>query len=78
MAYIGQYLGTSENITWRLSVKVGDLIKNKTRYVGLKFLVIGIRDQTAVHKQVRAVRIVDGFKTRWSNIESWEVTSEGR
>jgi len=59
-------------------VKVGDLIKNKTRYVGLKFLVIGIRDQTAVHKQVRAVRIVDGFKTRWSSIDGWEVISASR
>ncbi len=59
-------------------MKVGDLIKNKTRYVGLKFLVIGIRDQTAVHKQVRAVRIVDGFKTRWSSIDGWEVISASR
>ena len=59
-------------------MKVGDLIKNKTRYVGLKFLVVDIRDQTAVHKQVRAVRIVDGFKTRWSSIDGWEVISESR
>ena len=59
-------------------MKVGDIIKNKTRYVGLKFLVISIRDQTAVHKQVRAVRIVDGFKTRWSSVDGWEVISESR
>ena len=59
-------------------MKVGDLVKNKTRYGGLKFLVVDIRDQTAVHKQVRAVRIVDGFKTRWSSIDGWEVISESR
>jgi len=69
-------------------MKVGDLIKSKTRYTGQKFLVIGTR--TAGHNlqkngvirkdrtQVRAIRMPDGFKTRWSNIETWEVISESR
>jgi hypothetical protein len=74
-------------------MKVGDLIKSKTRYAGggvagQKFLVIGTR--TAGHNlqkngvirkdrtQVRAIRMPDGFKTRWSNIETWEVISESR
>ena len=59
-------------------MKVGDLVKNKTRYIGQKFLVIGVRDQTPVHKQVRSIRMPDGFKTRWSSIDGWEVISESR
>ena len=64
-------------------MKVGDLIKNKTRYTGQKFLVIGIRaEKTYGGKEeftkVRAIRMPDGFKTRWSKIETWEVISESR
>jgi len=59
-------------------VKVGDLIKNKTRYIGQKFLVVEVRDQTAVHKQVRSIRMPDGFKTRWSSIDGWELISASR
>ena len=60
-------------------MKVGDLIKSKTRYVGQKFLVIDIRELSGLeYKQVRAIRMPDGFKTRWSNIETWEVISESR
>lgn len=59
-------------------MKVGDLIKNKTRYIGQKFLVVEVRDQTAVHKQVRSIRMPDGFKTRWSSIDGWELISASR
>ena len=64
-------------------MKVGDIIKNKTRYVGLKFLVIGIKTEKTYGAKgeltkVRAVRIVDGFKTRWSSIDGWEVISESQ
>ena len=63
-------------------MKIGDLIKNKTRYVGQKFLVIDIRKQTYGAKseltKVRAIRMPDGFKTRWSLIDGWEVISESR
>ena len=57
-------------------MKVGDLIKSKTRYLGCVFLVVAIRDAGAYdYKQVMSVRIPDGLKTRWSNIETWEVIS---
>jgi hypothetical protein len=59
-------------------VKVGDLIRSRTRYYGQKFLVIGIRDIGLEYEQVRAIRMPDGFKTRWSNIETWEVISASR
>ena len=59
-------------------MKIGDLIKNKTRYVGQKFLVIGVRDTSAHGHQVRGIRMPDGFKTRWSLVNGWEVISESR
>ncbi len=61
-------------------MKVGDLIKCKTRYIGEnnKFLVIGARDKPTQGKQVRSIRIYDGFKTRWSSVDGWEVISESR
>ena len=57
-------------------MKVGDLIKNKTRYVGQKFLVIGVRDTTTRGHQVRSIRMPDGFKTRWSLVNGWAVINE--
>ena len=62
-------------------MKVGDLIKNKTRYVGQKFLVIDIRTRKIFGAkseitQVRAMRMPDGFKTRWSLVDGWEVINE--
>ena len=59
-------------------MKLGDLIKNKTRYVGEKFLVIGVRDSSTRGRQVRSIRMPDGFKTRWSLVDGWEVISESR
>ena len=59
-------------------MKVGDLIKSKTRYIGQKFLVIEVRDTHEYGKQVRGIQMPDGFKTRWSKIETWEVISESR
>ena len=64
-------------------MKVGDLIKNKTRYVRQKFLVIDIRTEKTYGvkselTKVRAIRMPDGFKTRWSLIDGWEVISECR
>ncbi len=66
-------------------MKVGDLIKSKIRYNGQKFLLVGIRDMPAARgwigpapKQVKSIRMPDGFKTRWSNIETWEIVSESR
>ena len=64
-------------------MKVGDLIKNKTRYIGQKFLVIDTKTEKTYGAKgeitkVRAIRMPDGFKTRWSNIETWEVISESR
>ena len=59
-------------------MKVGDLIKNKTRYTGQKFLVIGVRDTLTQGKMVRSIRICDGFKTRWSHIDGWRVISASR
>ena len=59
-------------------MKVGDLIKNKTRYVGEKFLVIGVRDTSTRGRQVRSIRMPDGFKTRWSLVDGWEVISDSR
>ena len=68
-------------------MKVGDLIKNKTRYaVGKefqKFLVVEIRDKPVDElgltlKQLRAIRMPDGLRTRWSAIDGWEVISESR
>ena len=64
-------------------MKVGDLIKNKTRYVGQKFLVIDIKTEKTYGAKseltkVRAIRMPDGFKTRWSSAEGWEVFSESR
>ena len=59
-------------------MKVGDLIRSRRRYYGQRFLVIGIRDIGLENKQVRAIRMPDGFKTRWSSIDGWEVISESR
>ena len=64
-------------------MKVGDLIKCKTRYTGQKFLVIGIKTEKTYGAKgeltkVRAIRMPDGFKTRWSKIETWEVISASR
>ena len=60
-------------------MKVGDLIRSRRRYYRQKFLVIGIRELSGLeYKQVRAIRMPDGFKTRWSKIETWEVISESR
>ena len=64
-------------------MKPGDLIKNKTRYVGQKFLVIDIRTEKTYggkeeFTKVRAIRMPDGFKTRWSLADGWEVISESR
>ena len=58
-------------------MKVGDLIKNKNRYIGQKFLVIKVR-RVLNGYQVKSIRMPDGFKTRWSAIEHWEVISECR
>ena len=59
-------------------MKVGDLIKNNTRYVGQKFLVIEKRYVSTKGHQVRSIRLPDGFKTRWSLVDGWEVISESR
>ena len=64
-------------------MKVGDLIRCKARYVGQKFLVIDVRvEKTYGAKsdltKVRAIRMPDGFKTRWSLADGWEVLSESR
>ena len=59
-------------------MKVGDLIRCKARYVGQKFLVIGVRDTYEYGKQVRSIRMPDGFKTRWSSIGGWEVISASK
>ena len=59
-------------------MKVGDLIRSRRRYYGQRFLVIGIRDIGLESEQVRAIRMPDGFKTRWSKIETWEVISASR
>ena len=64
-------------------MQVGDLIKNKTRYTGQKFLVIAIRTEKTYggkeeFMKVRAIRMPDGFKTRWSLADGWEVISESR
>ena len=59
-------------------MKAGDLIRCKTRYVGQLFLVIGVRDWYQFGKQVRSIRMPDGFKTRWSSTDGWEVISESR
>ena len=61
------------------------MIKNKTRYpLGKefqKFLVVEIRDKPVDElgltlKQLRAIRMPDGFKTRWSLVSGWEVINE--
>ncbi len=70
-------------------MKVGDMITNKTRYVNRpsgtrqRFLVVEIRDKPVAElgitlKQLRAIRMPDGFRTRWSVIDGWEVVSESR
>jgi len=62
-------------------VKVGDLIKCKARYRQRgtnKFLVIGVRNTPTHGHQVRSIRILDGFKTRWSMVDGWEVISASR
>ena len=68
-------------------MKVGDMIRNKTRYrIGKefqKFLVVEIRDKSVAElgltlKQLRAIRMPDGLRTRWSAIDGWEVISESR
>tara|TARA_Y100000114_G_C11721102_1_gene308523 strand:- start:529 stop:735 length:207 start_codon:yes stop_codon:yes gene_type:complete len=68
-------------------MKVGDMITNKTRYVNRpsgtrqRFLIAEIRDKTVngiSFKQLRAIRMPDGFRTRWSAIDGWEVISESR
>ena len=65
-------------------MKVGDLIKSKTRYAGQTFLVVDMR--TLKKKgpikndrvQAKAIRMPDGYRTRWCNIETWEIVSESR
>ena len=64
-------------------MKVGDLIRCKARYIGQKFLVIGIKTEKTYGAKgeltkVRSIRMPDGFKTRWSSIEGWEVISASR
>ena len=64
-------------------MKVGDLIRCKTRYVGQLFLVIDIRTEKTYGAKgeltkVRSIRLPGGFKTRWSLTEGWEVFSECR
>ena len=74
-------------------MKVGDMITNKTRYINRpigtlakaqhrqRFLIVEIRDKTVngiPFKQLRATRMPDGFRTRWSAIDGWEVISESR
>lgn len=59
-------------------MKVGDLIRCKTRYVGQLFLVTGVRNTPTRGHQVRSIRMPGGFKTRWSSTEGWEVLSESR
>lgn len=59
-------------------MKKGDLIKCKTRYAGQFFIVIEMRNIPTHGHQVRSMRPSDGFKTRWSSAEGWEVLSESR
>ena len=68
-------------------MKVGDMITNKTRYINRpsgdrqKFLIVEMRDKIVTgvpFKQLRAIRMPDGFRTRWSAIDGWEVISESR
>jgi len=68
-------------------MKVGDMITNKTRYVNRpsgtrqRFLIVEIRDKTVngiSFEQLRAIRMPDGFRTRWSAVDGWEVISESR
>ena len=72
-------------------MKVGDMITNKTRYINRpsgtrqRFLIVEIRVHrhlTSVigepFKQLRAIRMPDGLKTRWCAVDGWEVISESR
>ena len=65
-------------------MKVGDLVQSVNRYRGHTFLVVESRQarRTSVMgvsgKQMRAVSLKDGTKTRWVSIEYWKVISESR
>ena len=65
-------------------MKVGDLVQSVNRYRGHTFLVVEARQagRTSVvsvsGKQIRAISLKDGTKTRWGSIEYWKVISESR
>ena len=65
------------------------MIINKKRYINRpsgsrqKFLIAEIRDKTFADlgvtiKQIRAIRMPDGYKTLWCRLDEWEVISESR
>ena len=64
-------------------MEVGDLVMNKTRYLGQVFVVIESRKLTGglapcdwgykQRQHIRCVRVGDGYKTRWCQASTWQV-----
>ena len=61
-------------------MRVGDIVMNKTRYLGQVFMVIdtnkkGFSDDERPNQAVRCVRVGDGYKTRWTTASTWTVVA---
>ena len=59
-------------------MRVGDIVMNKTRYLGQVFMVIdtnkkGISGDEKPNQAVRCVRVGDGYKTRWTTASTWRI-----
>ena len=57
-------------------MKIGSLVRNKYRYDGQLFMVVGYSEECkpSIHEPViRCVRVTDNFKTRWSKVSTWEI-----
>jgi len=58
-------------------MRVGDLVMNKTRYLGQVFMVVDMNKRDTLPRgqspAIRCVRVSDGYKTYWNTASTWRI-----
>jgi len=55
-------------------MEIGDMVVSRNRYTGNIFIIVDkILGSTHCKKNIiKCIRITDGYKTRWSDVKTWE------
>jgi|TARA_R110002126_G_scaffold7686_6_gene37434 hypothetical protein len=54
-------------------MEIGDMVVSRNRYTGNIFIIVDkILGSTEGKNIIKCIRITDGYKTRWSDVKTWE------